>query len=56
MHSFEVVNYTDIVALTEYGGHFFVSVIQKNNLYGVQFHPEKSRNTGIQLFKNFVNL
>jgi len=56
MHSYEVVNYTDIVALTEYRGHFFVSAIQKNNLYGVQFHPEKSREAGVQLFKNFINL
>lgn len=56
MHSFEVVNYTDITALTEYAGHKFVSAIHKNNLYGVQFHPEKSRDAGIELFRNFVEL
>lgn len=56
MHSFEVVNYTDIVSLTEYAGHKFVSSIQKDNIYGVQFHPEKSREAGIQLFKNFIKL
>lgn len=56
MHSYEVVNYTDIVALTNYAGHKFVSTIQKNHLYGVQFHPEKSRDAGIQLFKNFIAL
>lgn len=56
MHSYEVVNYTDISSLTEYAGHQFVSAIQKNNIYGVQFHPEKSREAGIQLFKNFIAL
>jgi len=56
MHSYEVVNYTDIAALTEYAGHSFVSAIQKDHLYGVQFHPEKSREAGIHLFKNFIEL
>ena len=56
MHSFEVVNYTDIVSLTECAGHKFVSAIQKNNIYGVQFHPEKSHKNGIKLLKNFSNL
>ena len=56
MHSYEVINYTNIVSLTEYAGHKFVSSIQKNNIYGVQFHPEKSRDAGIQLLKNFISL
>lgn len=56
MHSYEVVNYTNIIALTNYAEHEFVSAIQKENLYGVQFHPEKSRDAGIQLFKNFIAL
>lgn len=56
MHSYEVVNYTDITSLTDYAGHRFVSSIQINNLYGVQFHPEKSREAGITLFKNFLAL
>lgn len=56
MHSYEVVNYTDITSLTDYAGHKFVSSIQKGNIYGVQFHPEKSREAGIKLFKNFLEL
>jgi len=56
MHSYEVVNYTDILSLTNYEGHQFVSAIHKDNIYGVQFHPEKSREAGIQLFKNFIEL
>jgi len=56
MHSYEVVNYTDISSLTKYANHSFVSSMNKSNIYGVQFHPEKSRKAGIQLFKNFINL
>lgn len=56
MHSYEVVNYTDIAALSDYAGHKFVSSIHLNNLYGVQFHPEKSREAGIKLFQNFIAL
>ena len=56
MHSYELINYTNITSLTEYAGHKFVSSIQKNNIYGVQFHPEKSRDAGIKLFKNFLEL
>lgn len=56
MHSYEVTNYTNIVALTDYAGHKFVSSIELDNIYGVQFHPEKSREAGIKLFKNFIEL
>ena len=56
MHSFEVINYTDIISLTECAGHKFVSSIQKDNIFGVQFHQEKSREAGIQFLKNFINL
>ncbi|MBL79381.1 MAG: imidazole glycerol phosphate synthase subunit HisH [Nitrosomonadaceae bacterium] len=56
MHSFEFINYTDIIALTEYSGYEFVSAVQHNNIFGVQFHPEKSREAGIQVFKNFLNI
>lgn len=56
MHSYEMVNYTDIITLTSYSGHKFVSSVQKGNVYGVQFHPEKSREAGIKLFKNFIEL
>ena len=56
MHSYEIVKCKDIVSLTEYGNHSFVSSVRKENFYGVQFHPEKSREAGIKLFRNFINL
>lgn len=34
----------------------FAAVIEKENLYGVQFHPEKSQRAGMQILKNFVEL
>jgi imidazole glycerol-phosphate synthase subunit HisH len=56
MHSYEMVNYTNIIALTKYKKHSFVSAIHKENIYGVQFHPEKSREAGIRLLSNFIKL
>ena len=43
------------VATTNYG-LIFTSMISKENIYGVQFHPEKSSHYGLKLLKNFVNL
>ena len=38
-----------------FGGKKIVSSIQYKNLYGVQFHPEKSGKNGIKIIKNFLN-
>ena len=47
---------TEIVAaITEYGREF-PSMIQKNNIYGMQFHPEKSGEKGLKILRNFCNL
>lgn len=42
----------DVLAVTEYAGRF-ASAVHRGNVYGVQFHPEKSHQAGIQLLKNF---
>ena len=34
----------------------FISGLSKDNIYGVQFHPEKSHESGFQLLKNFAEL
>lgn len=45
----------NIIAHTDYGGKF-ASAVQNNNIYGIQFHPEKSHKNGIQLLNNFSKL
>ena len=37
-------------------GHNFSAAVSKNNIMGVQFHPEKSHTNGIRVFKNFAEL
>ena len=34
----------------------FASVVEQDNVYGVQFHPEKSGPAGVHILKNFVAL
>jgi len=48
-------NLADAVATTEYGISF-ASMVQHENCYGVQFHPEKSQRVGLQMLRNFMEL
>jgi glutamine amidotransferase len=42
-----------VLAVTDYGGPF-PSVVGRDNVYGIQFHPEKSQQVGLQILRNFV--
>jgi glutamine amidotransferase len=44
-----------VVAITDYGEKF-ASVINQDNIFGMQFHPEKSQSVGLKILKNFVEL
>lgn len=57
MHSyyFECADKEDVLSTTDYGKPFASSVNHKN-IYGVQFHPEKSHHNGVNLLKNFAIL
>jgi len=50
---FECINQENVVGLTKYGLDF-PSIVAKENIYGVQFHPEKSSEQGLNLIKNFL--
>jgi len=56
-HSFyaEVTDSQAKVAFTDYGFALAASV-QKQNIYGVQFHPEKSSKAGLKLLENFYQI
>ena len=58
VHSYILVpeNEEDIFALSLYGGLSFCAAVRKGNVYGTQFHPEKSSAVGLAILKNFVNL
>lgn len=57
VHSYHMKcnNENDILANTNYG-YEFTSAVEKENIFGVQFHPEKSHKFGMRLLENFVNI
>jgi len=54
-HSWRAPVIQDTAAVTNYGGAF-TGVVERENVMGVQFHPEKSSVVGLQVLKNFVEL
>jgi len=58
-HSYECIPLKTNVILSEtnYGiNNKFVSIVSDRNIYGIQFHPEKSPPNGLFLLKNFINI
>ncbi len=57
VHSYHMKcnNENDILANTFYG-YEFTSAVEKENIFGVQFHPEKSHKFGMRLLENFVGI
>ncbi len=55
VHSYYAELCKETAAVTEYGVRFS-SALQKNNFYGVQFHPEKSSDAGERILINFLQL
>jgi glutamine amidotransferase len=48
-------NFSDVIAMTDYGLKYACAV-QRENVFGVQFHPEKSQTVGLQILKNFLEI
>tara|TARA_B110000196_G_scaffold283956_1_gene266179 strand:- start:161 stop:787 length:627 start_codon:yes stop_codon:yes gene_type:complete len=57
VHSYEFIpeDKNVISAITDYSSNIVCSV-EKENIFGTQFHPEKSDKLGLQIIKNFINL
>lgn len=56
VHSFHAVTDTEYILASSNYGLEFPAIVQKNNVYGIQFHPEKSQSNGLQLLENFCGI
>jgi glutamine amidotransferase len=54
-HSYSAPVVQDTAAVTHYGDNF-TAIVVRDNIMGVQFHPEKSSTTGLRILENFVRL
>ncbi len=53
-HSYRAPVINGTVAVTNYSGEVFTAVVERDNIFGVQFHPEKSGAVGLRILCNFV--
>ena len=58
VHSFaaDITSSENCLATCDYNGRKLAAVIESENLYGCQFHPEKSGASGLQIIKNFISI
>lgn len=58
VHSYYVLpdNENDMLSRTNYLGFDYTSSVASSNIYGVQFHPEKSGEPGLTIYKNFLSI
>ena len=54
-YHFQFTDASEVIATAHYG-YDFACAFQRDNIFGVQFHPEKSHRFGIKLFENFIKL
>ena len=58
VHSYHAIlkNSDECLAEINYGSNNLSSIVKKDNIYGCQFHPEKSGESGLKIIQNFLNL
>lgn len=56
VHSYHLVGADDVVSSFVSYGEIFGASVEQGNIYGVQFHPEKSGDIGLQILRNFGEL
>ena len=56
VHSYHLVckDHGDVAATFEFGGHRIVTAIERDNVFGMQFHPEKSQDAGLNLLHSLL--